>query len=538
MFISKLELKNFKRFTDLTIDLSGDNTPPKLVLMIGANGSGKSSVFDAFEWISQLANDRTYFNNLFDYHGKNNEYPIATFHFSNGLELQRQGNTIKPIESPIENLFYGRSALRIAPRLKRTAVSANIEIARDGDRPKFYIDYDDRFENDYFELINRVLNEVLNEQENSDTRHIRDKYLTPINEAMLQIFGNNTATSLVLKSFSLPQNGQPGKIEFGKGNATFLYDLLSSGEKEIFGILLNLLIRKEHFNDTIYFIDELDVHLNTALQYNLIKEILENWIPENCQLWTASHSLGFIQYAKEFSHAAILDFDQLDFDQPQSLTPLPKEVLEIYEVAVPRELMLKVFHGKSIFLCENKNDEYYNLLGLDEKIFVGVQDKRQVYLNAKNNPAYFGLMDRDYLTESEISKIRQQLPNLRILEYYAFENYLYHPENIAELFPDFDIPNYQADIVRQKNEQRDYILTGLELARRGYSVLNDENIERDKNGIQVIIEALQSDKLEKFYPYFDMKSRFNRHLVGSLKLTPAKLAQTNWFKAAISKILV
>ena len=536
MFISKLELKNFKRFTDLTIDLSGEKTPPKLVLMIGANGSGKSSVFDSFEWISQVAKDQGFANDT-GYYNKNRHPPLATFSFSNGKSLQRHGSNHEPSEFPIERLFYGRSALRITPRLKRTAVSTNVSISRDGDRPRFFIDYDDRFENDFFELINRVLTAVLNEQENSDTKLIRERYLAPINEALKRIFGDNSATALSLKSFSLPANGQPGKIEFSKGESIFLYDLLSSGEKESFGILLNLLIRKEYFSETIYFIDELDVHLNTMLQYSLIKEITENWIPANCQLWTASHSLGFIQYAQESKEAVILDFDQLDFDQPQTLTPLPKEVLEIYEVAVPRVLMLKVFQGKQIFLCENKNDEYYNLLGLDEKIFVGVQDKRQVYLNAKNNPSYFGLMDRDYLTGTEISKIRQQLPNLRILEYYAFENYLYHPANIAELFPDFDIANYQADIVRQKNEQRDYILTGLELARRGYSVLNDENIERDKNGIETIVTALQSDEIEKFYPYFDMKSRFNRQLVGSLKLTSAKLAQTNWFKSAISKIL-
>lgn len=49
MKIKRLELKNFKRFTDLVID----NIPEtaKLVLLIGANGSGKSSVFDGFESI-------------------------------------------------------------------------------------------------------------------------------------------------------------------------------------------------------------------------------------------------------------------------------------------------------------------------------------------------------------------------------------------------------------------------------------------------------------------------------------------------------
>ena len=62
--------------------------------------------------------------------------------------------------------------------------------------------------------------------------------------------------------------------------------------------------------------DELDLHLNTQLQYNLLKEITENWIPENCQLWTASHSLGFIDYANGSEMAAIIDFD--DAGKPPS----------------------------------------------------------------------------------------------------------------------------------------------------------------------------------------------------------------------------
>ena len=52
MNLTRLRLENFKRFTDLTIDLSSFAGAPKLVLLIGANGSGKSSVFDAFEYLS------------------------------------------------------------------------------------------------------------------------------------------------------------------------------------------------------------------------------------------------------------------------------------------------------------------------------------------------------------------------------------------------------------------------------------------------------------------------------------------------------
>ena len=47
MKIKQIHLEKFKRFTDLTIrDISQD---VKLVVMLGPNGCGKSSLFDAFK---------------------------------------------------------------------------------------------------------------------------------------------------------------------------------------------------------------------------------------------------------------------------------------------------------------------------------------------------------------------------------------------------------------------------------------------------------------------------------------------------------
>jgi predicted ATPase len=57
MFIARLQLSNFKRFTDLTIDLTSLAQPPKLVLLIGSTEVvSKSSVLDAFESWAELIN--------------------------------------------------------------------------------------------------------------------------------------------------------------------------------------------------------------------------------------------------------------------------------------------------------------------------------------------------------------------------------------------------------------------------------------------------------------------------------------------------
>ena len=121
------------------------------------------------------------------------------------------------------------------------------------------------------------------------------------------------------------------------------------------------------------------------LQFNLLKEITENWIPENCQFWTASHSLGFIDYARQYEKGVIIDFDDLDFDQPQTLFPQPKDQLDVYDIAVPKETLLTLMSGKKLVVCENKNDQYFNLLAIPNTIFIGVNNSSDVFLTVKRD---------------------------------------------------------------------------------------------------------------------------------------------------------
>ena len=83
MKIKKLELINFKRFTHLVINHIPETA--KLVLLIGANGSGKSSVFDGFDFVSKGWDRFAFDDGIEDYYKKDKtSKPIVHIHVFNG----------------------------------------------------------------------------------------------------------------------------------------------------------------------------------------------------------------------------------------------------------------------------------------------------------------------------------------------------------------------------------------------------------------------------------------------------------------------
>ena len=67
MKIKEIHLKSFKRFTDLQI--SGLSDTIKLVVLLGPNGCGKSSVFDAI-YAFAMKNYRPLGNQSWEYYAK------------------------------------------------------------------------------------------------------------------------------------------------------------------------------------------------------------------------------------------------------------------------------------------------------------------------------------------------------------------------------------------------------------------------------------------------------------------------------------
>lgn len=191
------------------------------------------------------------------------------------------------------------------------------------------------------------------------------------------------------------------------------------------------------------------------------------------------------------------------------------------------------------FVCENKNAALLTNLKLKNVLFYPQKDSTSVYREIKTRPSLFGIRDRDFLIDSEIQRLRKRYNNYFILDYYCFENYLFHPENISELKLDgFNKDEYITEIRTQKNAQKNSIISNFKKARDSYQELKleHENI-RDKNNEEDIIKYLESDTVEIFFKAFSMKDKYDKRYIAKYGLKHEELANTNWFKNAIVKLL-
>jgi internalin A len=192
-----------------------------------------------------------------------------------------------------------------------------------------------------------------------------------------------------------------------------------------------------------------------------------------------------------------------------------------------------------IVVCENQNADILNLLGFENMLFYGERDSASVFVNIKSYKDRHGLRDRDFLTDTEIQRIKNSYPNYSILEYYCFENYLFHPDNIEELkLSNFQKEEYIAEIIKQKNQRRNHIISIFKNARNTYQEFKipAENL-KIKSDEEHIIKYLESDDLEIFFKSYSMKDHYDKAIIRAYNLKHTELAKTEWFKNKIGLLL-
>ena len=320
MKIKKVELVNYKRFANLRIDGIPSNI--RLVVLIGPNGSGKSCVFDAFHSKAHLSKGNYGLQGARgDYYVKDTtapEIPKTTTELSRKITIEMHAQ--QPSNEEWPTIFHIRSAYRNESDFQ---VENLTRVAPLKDQPRFerIIDIDQAVSENYRRLSWMRMSD-LDENAPGETsfEQYRRESLLKLQHAMRMLFQDPV---LELLNFG----GVTGSnvFRFKKGTSDNInYMNLSGGEKAAFDILLDIFVAGHEYKDAIYCIDEPEGHISTALHGGLLESIL-SLVPDQSQLWIATHSIGFVRMAydimKETDDVVFLDFSGHDFDQQVEMEP-------------------------------------------------------------------------------------------------------------------------------------------------------------------------------------------------------------------------
>ncbi len=478
--IKKVYLKEFKRFHDLTLDL-GDN-PKKIIALVGPNGCGKSSIFDGFEFLALpiKGTHRAVPNNSF--YEKNPYSEDIKESFERNKNIRITWNQ-EPFQIS-KTTFCIRSAYRHTSTLDIKTLGQQTDITLDSLRPVSTADTDARLSDNYQRLISEFIEEAPDSEKIA--RDLYKEKFSKINEILSDTLGIEISDS------GNPLKPGRGKLFFKKGKSiNFPFDNLSAGEKEVIDLVMDLIVKSKDYTDTVFCIDEPELHLNTKIQRQLLVEI-DKLIPETCQLWIATHSVGFLRALQEDlkDKSQILDFSEKDFDKTVVIEPMKSSRnnwQRIFKTAL--EDISELVSPKQIIYCEGRKEPTKNgdEQGLDANVYneiFGQEFTDTVFVSSGGNTEpennmsigimvlskvlnqvkFIRLSDRDEKNEEERSQWLQEEENRKMLDRREIENYLFDKEIIKKAFPGVEETEYDkivTDIVKDDVKSKSSSLMAL-----------------------------------------------------------------------------
>ena len=431
MRIRKITARGFKRFTDLTI--KGLPETARLVVLVGPNGCGKSSLFDAMNHFAR----RQYV-----------EIPVweGTYLFKGPPSRRGKSHVEFHGERTISSwrtAFQMRSAYRHVPTLDARASPRIDEQQHAGNRMPRLTSHDEEIKFNFHRLYNQAI-DALFEGGNTTAQEIIDSLTLPAKGLLERVM-----PGLRLNSLEHPQSGA-STFYFAKGKEErYSYDNLSGGERAAFDLILDMIVKRGMFPESVYCIDEPESHIGMGVQGELLR-ILFDLVPENSQLWIATHSIGMLRKASEIASSTgevvFLDFSEKNFDQSVTIEPTQPDRQfwrKMHKVAL--EDMAALVAPDTIIICESQKGfdaKCYNRIFSSEYPqvqFASVGGKgilpfvRLALKGAEIGAELLTLKDRDgnTMTPDEIEEYRKN--GERVLSRQCIEEYLLDDEVLQSL---------------------------------------------------------------------------------------------------------
>ena len=455
MKIKSIKLKSFKRFTDLLVE--GIQDTVKLVVLVGPNGSGKTSILEAINHFYKLRGH----NDFGDYHylrkcGSDEQLSDSEWGQcaldSVEIEFHDFSSSKKILDDEVKGHFYFRSAYRNEPDFAISRMEKQKDPTKTV-RLSTLNQNDQTVSGNYQRLISESVSKLYNDNEGKKTlEQLRTELIGDICLAVSNIF----------KDLRLSSLGDPlvdGSFFFSKGVIEkFHYKNLSAGEKSAFDLILDLVVQSRYFSDAIYCIDEPEAHMHTNLQGKVLREMYQI-IPDRSQLWLSTHSIGMLQEAEDIEKenpgkVAFLDFGECDFDSNQVICPskIGRAITEkFYELAFGD--FAKLMLPKTIVICEG-DPNGSRCKDFDKSIYTKIfgdthPDTSFISVGSCNDVVEFGIkqggivntilkgskiikiIDRDDLSNQEVEEYHKN--GIRVLSKRNIESYLLDDSVIREL---------------------------------------------------------------------------------------------------------
>ena len=451
MKIKSVQVKEFKRFTCLTVQ--GLPVTARLIVLAGPNGSGKSSFFDALHTWHESRLDRGLHWDA-DYHVKGYSQNLINSNWNDQVRVEFHDYVPGNAQSN-KKMFYMRSAYRNDPEFQVNQFHRTGDLL-DEVRIQRMIDNDAAVSSNYQRLVSNAVEDVFERGDGTTTLDaFREQVTDEIRSPFRKLFPDMEFNSL----------GNPmidGTFRFTKGiSRRFSFKNLSGGEKSVFDLILDLVVTRHSYDDTVFCIDEPESHMNARLQAELLS-VLYDLVPENCQLMLATHSIGMMRRARDIEaenpgSVAFLDFGGREFDESVVIEPtVPDRAFwnTTYEVALGDLAALTA--PERVVICEgeprnrNAGQNYSHDARCYERIFQTEFPETQFIPGGnadevaedKRGIAYalgvliqgtqaVKLVDRDARSPEEVDELKRG--GVRVLSRRNLESYLFDEEVLRAL---------------------------------------------------------------------------------------------------------
>jgi predicted ATPase len=516
MHIKSISIQNFKSLKKLEID-----NLPKLVVIAGPNGTGKSSVLDAINvWKQAVRKYQT--NNWFN----NNQ--IA--------KLIRKGETYSKIEIEIvyseDDVRYleslgQRNNVKINDKEKVfVRIESNGSFRVEGARSNalyYLLSYPDR-ENypnagifDYYgphrflpskEFTSFNTNILKPEQE--QRRRIQPSfkiqrksdvlkdYLYMLNQQDLQWFANkrkelgnegqinldNAPNSFeeirnlikeLLPHLKFKEVKQDSTIKFlfeVPGGSSVDLDELSSGEKEVLSLFLE--IDRMQLKNSIILIDEPELHLNQSVESRIVPFVQKNIVSKSDnQVFIVSHSPGILAGTPD-ENLYRINYNKNGNNQISKITTDDDRINTLKNIV--GDLGVFTTSDRFIFLEGTNSSQSFDKEIL-ETLFpklknevsfipsgsylnVELVSKKVQHILEEDIPFgnFYAIRDRDRLTDEKIQKLETDIPNLKVWPRCMIENFFLDSEILKKSLKNFNINLSETEVSKALKEAGENII--------------------------------------------------------------------------------